>query len=101
MIVRHRAIDRMRSAQRRPQDNSADNVETLQMAADDPAPDRCGPDIAKALAGLSDNQRNAVVLAFYEGLTHDELAIRLGAPLGTVKSWVRRGLLALKESMSP
>jgi RNA polymerase sigma-70 factor (ECF subfamily) len=38
-------------------------------------------------------------LAYYYGLTHEELAQRLGAPLGTVKSWVRRGLLQIKDCL--
>jgi RNA polymerase sigma-70 factor (ECF subfamily) len=41
-------------------------------------------------------QRNAVCLAYLNGLTHEEVAGALSAPLGTVKSWVRRGLESLK-----
>ena len=49
------------------------------------------------LACLSASQRQVLVLAFREGLSQAEIAARLGAPLGTVKSWMRRGLLGLKE----
>ena len=38
-------------------------------------------------------------MAFYEGYTHSELADRLGAPVGTVKSWVRRGLQRLRDCL--
>lgn len=48
---------------------------------------------------LDRNQRRTVTLAYFEGLTHEQLAERLGAPLGTVKSWLRRGLLRLKKCL--
>ena len=48
------------------------------------------------MQGLSANQRQSVALAFFDGLSHAEVAERLCEPLGTVKSWVRRALMALK-----
>lgn len=48
------------------------------------------------LEGLPDQQRRAILAAFFNGLTHEELAEQLDTPLGTVKSWVRRGLMRLK-----
>ena len=55
---------------------------------------------ARRLKGCLDElqpmQRNAVCLAYLNGLTHEEVAGTLAAPLGTVKSWVRRGLESLK-----
>lgn len=45
---------------------------------------------------LTDDQRRAILVAFFEGATHEEVAEQLETPLGTVKSWVRRGLLKLK-----
>lgn len=56
--------------------------------------------VQTCLNTLQPNQRNSVLLAYYEGLTHDELSVRLGAPLGTVKSWVRRGLTRLRECLT-
>jgi RNA polymerase sigma-70 factor (ECF subfamily) len=55
---------------------------------------------AKRLNGclehLDDKQRQSVMLAYFQGLSHSELATQLSAPLGTVKAWVRRGLDKLK-----
>jgi RNA polymerase sigma-70 factor (ECF subfamily) len=51
------------------------------------------------LDGLDNNQREAIRSAFFGGLTYAELADRQAVPLGTMKSWVRRGLLRLKECL--
>jgi RNA polymerase sigma-70 factor (ECF subfamily) len=51
------------------------------------------------MGGLDDKQRQAIRMAFFEGLTHIELANKLGQPLGTVKTWVRRGLMKLKDCL--
>jgi RNA polymerase sigma-70 factor (ECF subfamily) len=100
MIVRHRAIDRMRMAKRRPQETGIEAAGAHVKADGDAHIKQACFDVSKALATLPENHRTAVTLAFVEGLTHEELALRLNAPLGTVKSWVRRGLLAMKESLN-
>lgn len=56
--------------------------------------------IRECLSTLAPQQRDGVLLAYYEGLTHQELVSRMDAPLGTVKSWIRRGLLRLRECLS-
>jgi len=53
----------------------------------------------ECLKGLDETQRKTILLAYYEGLTHVELAARLATPLGTVKSWIRRGLDHLKDCL--
>lgn len=58
------------------------------------------PRLKKALEDLPEMHRNAVLLMYVYGLSHSELAERLQAPLGTVKSWVRRGAAALKETLT-
>ncbi|WP_251977057.1 sigma-70 family RNA polymerase sigma factor [Salinicola avicenniae] len=56
--------------------------------------------LQQCLEELSAPQRQALELAFFEGLTHHDLAAHLTTPLGTVKSWVRRGLERLKACMT-
>jgi RNA polymerase sigma-70 factor (ECF subfamily) len=51
------------------------------------------------LASLNPQQKKAIELAYFEGLTHTEIATALKEPLGTVKSWIRNGLLRLKEEL--
>ena len=70
-------------------DDSAGPLELLGRAADARALTHC-------MEGLSAPQRQSVALAFFDGLSHAEVADQLQQPLGTVKSWVRRALMALK-----
>lgn len=113
-IARNRAIDGLRRAQTQPttvstQVGSADGddehdllqdfasgdagpLELLERSADAQALRRC-------VGGLSAEQQQSVALAFYQGLSYAEVAEHLAQPLGTVKSWVRRALLALKDCL--
>lgn len=56
--------------------------------------------LQQCLTELTAQQRQVLELAFFEGLTHHDLAAHLTTPLGTVKSWVRRGLERLKACMT-
>lgn len=55
--------------------------------------------LAECMERLSDRQRKSLVLAYFGGLTQEEIAAKLSAPLGTVKSWVRRALAGLKRCL--
>ena len=55
--------------------------------------------LADCLGRLEVKQRQAIMLAFYDGLSHSELASHMRQPLGTVKTWVRRGLERLKACL--
>ena len=55
--------------------------------------------LRRCLEQLDAQRRTVVVLAYVHGLSHGELAGKLGVPLGTVKSWVRRSLISLQECM--
>ena len=51
------------------------------------------------LCALPDEQRKSLMPSFFDGLTHPEIALQMARPLGTVKSWVRRSLAALRQPL--
>lgn len=108
-VARNRAIDSLRRAQTQPQLESAHRGDDAQEenVVDQVADENAGPlellsraadarSLARCMQGLSAPQRQSVALAFYDGLSHAEVAERMREPLGTVKSWVRRALQSLK-----
>ena len=113
-IARNRAIDSLRRRQTQPSTVSthlASNIDgeehdLLQdFASDDAGPEQLLEQAADAralrqcLQVLSGQQQQAVALAFYQGQSYSEVAEHLSQPLGTVKSWVRRGLMSLKSCL--
>jgi RNA polymerase sigma-70 factor, ECF subfamily len=101
-VQRYLALDRLR-ARRPTQELDEEMAETLAADGPDPSTLAMSSDMAARMRGcleeLTDQQRRSVSLAFFEGLTHAELTQRLQTPLGTVKSWIRRGLLSLKRCL--
>ena len=102
-IVHHRAVDAVR--RRRPTSElpEPDMAPPAALTAPDVWSEvaaRLDADTVRAgLADLSEVQRQVLELAYYDGLTQPEIASRTGAPLGTVKSRMRLGLLALRRSL--
>jgi len=99
-IARSRALDRLRGAGSR----ARLQTEAAQAPPNDivdPAAEaqrsEHGTIVRQALAELSDDQQKALYLGYFEGLTQTEIATRLDAPLGTVKTRMRSGLLKLRE----
>jgi RNA polymerase sigma-70 factor (ECF subfamily) len=92
-IARNRAIDRFRSNAAR--GRLADASQSVTPAAPASSPEE-RHDVVRALGVLPPEQRELVEQAYFMGLTHSELAARFGLPLGTVKTRVRSGLLALR-----
>ena len=56
-------------------------------------------DLNRCLEELEEQQKDCILLAYCEGYTHQELAVRLDRPVGTVKSWIRRGQIRLKQCL--
>jgi RNA polymerase sigma-70 factor, ECF subfamily len=100
-IVRFRSLDAVRKLDREVlTDDPAlgdealqpDVIEKIDAAAEAGALKRC-------FKLLDDQQRRCIVLAFVDGLSHSEITERINVPLGTVKSWIRRGLLTLRRCL--
>ncbi len=113
-IARNAAIDSLRRAKARvrtvsSQLGSAETGDEVDLAeltpSDDPSPldllqlaaDR--RQVTHCVGELSNEQRQCIALAYYQGLSHSEVSAQLVQPLGTVKSWLRRALLALKDCL--
>jgi RNA polymerase sigma-70 factor (ECF subfamily) len=103
-IARNRAIDHIRSAGSRMQRNSYEfDVREHPSLFVDMERGILNRDnarvIKKAMAKLNENQQKVIELAYYEGLSQTEMAERMDQPLGTVKTWVRSALKALREEL--
>ena len=100
-IVRYRALDIVRRRSREVpgyepsdiEDETPDPLAHLVSTAE-------GATLHRCLGELEEDRRRLVVMAFVDGLSHSELAARMSVPLGTVKSWIRRSLIALRGCLS-
>jgi RNA polymerase sigma-70 factor (ECF subfamily) len=101
--TRSRAIDRLRFENRKKRSNGAD-VQPLAEAAADPRDAlelrEQGESLRKALAALTQGERQAIETTFFAGFTHAEAAARLNQPLGTIKTRIRSGLHKLRHALA-
>ncbi len=108
-LVRNRSIDRLRSRVRRsellsqaaPADLGYDETNTPSNGGDTTSLKENATAIRRALSSLPADQRDALQLAYFGGLTQQEIAEKLSQPLGTVKARIRRGLLKLRDLVAP
>ncbi len=97
VIARNRAIDGLRK--RRPETDIADVVVSVELdIAGDAERARAMEKVRGALGTMPAAQRSALEMAYFEGLTHIEIAAKTGEPLGTIKTRIRTGLLALRKT---
>lgn len=103
-LTRNVAIDRLR-AERAAATSGADDLTAMPVAADDPGPERVMlaraelRRLADCLGELPEDRGRAIRGAYLDGASYAELAARFAVPLNTMRSWLRRGLIALKECM--
>lgn len=101
-IVRHRAFNILRKRSRETLVEPGDLVD-LPDLAEDPAEAlarvAANGALRDCLGVLDGDKRLCILLAYVDGYSHSQIAARLEAPLGTVKAWIRRGLLALRECL--
>ena len=107
MVARSRSIDRVRSRRVRPESHASDGPAsmddlpgTMPDAATSILDDEQALSVRRALGALPVIQRMAIELAYYDGLSHREIAARLEEPLGTVKTRIRLGLLKLRDALA-
>ena len=109
-IVRNKALDALRSRARLGEaELDAFDDEDEENLGHEPAPSALdlfsaatqSLRIERCMEGLQGTQRQCLALAYYQGLSHTEVALQMGAPLGSVKAWIRRGLDKLKDCLQP
>jgi RNA polymerase sigma-70 factor (ECF subfamily) len=103
-LARNRALDqlRLKSERQRRREEQAEELPSVIAIPDfEGALDekRRAARVREVMSSLNPQQKRAIELAYFEGLTHTEIANALNEPLGTVKSWIRNGLLKLKEGL--
>ena len=101
-IVRYRALDMLRATKSR-RETSDEGLEGLEEGSHDQTPEqelyaqRDRVHIDRCMDGLDGGQRQAIELAYFRGFTHMEVCDQMATPLGTIKTWIRRGLERLKR----
>ena len=102
-LARSRGIDRLRSLAAKERVALAGAKEPSEQVSDAVADALASEQrtlVTKALAQLPEEQKSPLILAYFDGLTQSEIAAKLGAPLGTVKTRMRAGLMKLREALS-
>ena len=102
MIARRRLIDRLRKAASQPPMDPVEMLETVAWSDPGTASETSSEAerAARALQELRPEQREVLELGLLHGLSQSEIATRLGMPLGTVKSFMRRGLIKVREYLN-
>lgn len=104
-VIRNKGLDKLRSLKTKPAETDIE-YEGLEFASTELEPEAL-EDMSQDIQGLmvclnklKPDQKECILLSYYYGHTHQELADKLGKPLGTIKAWIRRGLEDLRPCMN-
>lgn len=101
VAARNRSISRLRRRDSRERDELTETSVVLPCTLESSAAqNQLLGRVKSALGGLPNGQREAIELAYFEGMSHSEIAGHTGAPLGTVKTWIRTAMQALKRELT-
>jgi RNA polymerase sigma-70 factor, ECF subfamily len=103
-LARNRALDtlRLKSERQRRLENQTEELYSVVVAPQyekELDAKRRAESVRSLIAELNPQQKRAIELAYFQGLSHTEIAAAMNEPLGTVKSWIRNGLIRLKEGL--
>jgi len=104
-IARYRALDLIQSTRKLDGPTQSISEAEYELPGHERTPEDAAVEqegllrLDRCLQSLQSQQRRSVLMAYYEGYSHSELALAMNAPLGTVKAWVRRGLARLRECL--
>ena len=102
-VVRNQSLDLLRRADYRAQEEEWNPEKDQRMSADNPAAlaetSQEMQRVLGCLGLLGEEQRDCILLSYHQGLTPTEVAGRLKRPVGTVKTWIRRGLIKVRECL--
>ena len=106
-VVRSRSIDWLRARKARRADLEQNLEEVFDLRDRRPSPEHASIDASRAriirdaMSELPPDQRNAIELTYFSGLSHSEIALHIGLPIGTVKTRIRLGMMRLRELLGP
>jgi RNA polymerase sigma-70 factor, ECF subfamily len=101
VVTRNRAISRLRRSGSRSDEELDQNAVSVSINLENAASQKQMIDRLKSvMSAMPDSQRQAIELAFFEGLTHSEIAAKTGEPLGTIKTRIRSALEVLRRSVT-
>lgn len=101
VAARNRSISRLRRHDSRPTDELTETSVVLPCNLESAAAqNQLLGRVKRAMGSLPNGQREAIELAYFEGMSHSEIAERTGSPLGTVKTWIRTAMDTLKKELT-
>jgi RNA polymerase sigma-70 factor (ECF subfamily) len=101
VAARNRSISRLRRHHSRPNDELTETSVVLPCTLETAmAQNQLLGRVKNAMSSLPNGQREAIELAYFDGMSHSEIAARTGAPLGTVKTWIRNAIDTLKKELT-